>query len=243
MADPFGTSAPILDLYSGGFPGSTNPGTNPLSGGTDISLGTPSPGGITGIGPTDSSGSGAAPGGGSSLGGALGAGAAGAGLLYSLFNNNTPQSVTNLQNLQGQVAGEAQSFTQQGQGLESYLTSGGLPPAQAAQVDAAKQAAKARVVQNAATSGLSTDPNQNSALGQDLASADQQGLILQGKFQQELFQAGQQLTAQGVQLTGLDASLLEKLQQIDQTNTDDIGKSIAAFAGALGKVALPALGV
>jgi hypothetical protein len=108
----------------------------------------------------------------------------------------------------------------------SYLTSGTLPAGLKAQLDQATAAAKARVISNYASQGLSTDPNQNSALAQQLAMIDQQAVI-------SIAQIGQQLFTSGVSASGLSSQLYGQLVQIDATQTANIGKAIANFAGAI----------
>jgi hypothetical protein len=127
---------------------------------------------------------------------------------------------------QNQLQGQANQLSAQGQQFMSYLQTGTLPAGLQAAVDRATQAAKAQIIANAARNGLSTDPTQNSALAQDLASADRNALIAVAQEGESLFKSG----ADEVQLS---SQILDKLMQIDQQQTANMGKAIANFAGAL----------
>jgi hypothetical protein len=173
-----------------------------------------------------------------------GAGVAGGGLLYNILQgdkNNDP----NLSALEGQAgtfASEGKSLLSEGRGLEQYLKQGTLPPGLQAKVEADTQANKARITQNAGTSGSSTDPRQNSALTQDLAAADRSGTIEGADYQMKLAQVGQQMVSQGLQATGLSSQLYESLYKFDQQQNTDLMSSISNFAKALAPIAGTAIG-
>ena len=150
------------------------------------------------------------------LGLALGAG----GLGYSILNGQ--KQTANEQALEQQ----AQNSAALGNQLSSYLTSGTLPPGLQAGVTSAVQNAKAVAISNAAHNGLSTDPTQNTALAQQLAAIDAQTPALTA-------QIGQELLAGGQAASGLSSQTYTTLANIDQTQTQAIGKAIASMAAAL----------
>jgi hypothetical protein len=115
----------------------------------------------------------------------------------------------------------------QGQQLQSYLTSGTLPPALKAQLDQATAAEKARIVSGYAARGQPTDPNQNSALAQELNNVDTNAVAA-------MAQAQIQMLNTGLQETGLSTQLYETLVKLDQGQNDQLMKAISSFAAALG---------
>jgi len=110
---------------------------------------------------------------------------------------------------------------------QQYLTTGTLPPAIKANVDAASQAAKAKIISNYANRGLPTDPTKNSSLAAELAQVDQNAVITTG-------QIGQQLLTAGLDQTKLSTDIYNKLVGIDQTQQAAIQKALASFAAAMG---------
>lgn len=172
-----------------------------------------------------------------------GAGIAGGLLGYDLLKGNpTDPNMTALSGEAGALAGAGSNLLSTGQGLQSYLTQGGLPPALQAKVEQDTQANKARVIQNAGTSGSSTNPRQNSALTQDLAAADRTGTAESADYQMKLAQTGQQLISSGLQATGLSSQLYESLYKYDQQQNSDLMSSITNFAKALVPIAGGILG-
>jgi hypothetical protein len=171
-----------------------------------------------------------------------GAGIAGGLLGYNLLKGNP--SDPNLDALKGQagaLGATGSSLLTEGRGLQSYLTQGTLPPALQAKVEQDTQANRARIIQNAGTSGSSTDPKQNSALTQDLAAADRSGTIAAADYEMKLAQTGQQLITSGLQATGLSSQLYESLYKYDQQQNSDLMSSITKFASAIAPIAAAAL--
>jgi hypothetical protein len=146
---------------------------------------------------------------------------AGGGLIYNLMQGNKPPAGTS------QLQNEAAYQGAQGAQLQSYLASGTLPPGLQAAVTQATAAAKATAISNAARNGQNTDPTQNSALAQQLASIDQNAIITTA-------QVGEQLLQQGLSESQLSSQIYETLVKIDETQRQQIGSSIMSFAGALG---------
>ena len=165
----------------------------------------------------------------------LGIAAAGAGLGLSFLRGN--QTDPNQQQLQAeapQLLAQGQAITASGQQLQTYLTSGTLPPALQSQVTSAVQAEKARIIQNHASNGENTNPTQNSALAAELSQADINGINLGGQLEQQLFTAGNQLLQTGINETGLSTQLYETLTKMDEANTTQLMSAIASMAASLG---------
>ena len=145
--------------------------------------------------------------------------AAGGALAYDVLKGN-PDTAAEKQlqqsatTLQGQAAGLTATGTQ----LTSYLTTGPLPPGQQAQVPQAVAARKAQIIANAAAHGQNTNPTQNSGLAQDLAAADQEGLVIAGQLETQLASAGTTLINSGLNATGLSSEIYQALVKIDQHN-------------------------
>lgn len=147
---------------------------------------------------------------------AVGAG----GLAYAMSQGQQPPKFS------PEMQAQAARLDANGQQLMSYLQSGNLPPGLKASLDQASSAAKAKIISNFAAQGLNTDPNQNTALAQQLAQVDQQAII-------STAQIGQQLMQSGITESGLASDLYKTLANIDQTQTAAIGKAIANFAAAI----------
>lgn len=154
-------------------------------------------------------------------------------------------------------------LTDQGTALQSYLTSGTLPPQYMSQIDQAIADAKTTAVSNAAKNGQPTDPTKNTALAQSLAQIDNQKPAMITQIANQLFGAGQQLvgtgtagnqaaagslTSGGLNLTGNTASsllqggqgqaglsgqLYTTLTGIDSTAAKQTADAIAKLAAAL----------
>ena len=150
------------------------------------------------------------------LGAALSAG----GLGYQIFQGQQQSGANQT------IADQANSLNAQGKQLAAYLQSGDLPPGLKASLTQATEGAKAKVIQNFANQGLSTDPTKNSALQQQIAAIDQQAII-------STAQIGQQLLTTGINESGMASDLYKKLSDIDATQTAAIGKAIASMASAL----------
>ena len=176
----------------------------------------------------------AAPSGGSSFLGDLGKGAwssitknplgiaAAGGLLgYDLLRGNPTDPN------QALLKQKADQLGAQGDTLRNYLATGTLPPALKAQLDQATKAEKARIVSGYAAKGMPTDPNQNSALAQELNSVDTNAVAA-------MAQAQIQMLNTGLEETGLSTRLYETLVKLDSQQNDQLMKAISSFAAALG---------
>lgn len=165
----------------------------------------------------------------------LGLAIAGGGLAYDVLQGNkTDPNQQQLQNEAPQLLAQGSALSASGQQLQTYLTSGTLPPNLQAQVNQSVAAAKAQIVANAAGNGQNTNPTQNSQLAADLAAADQNGLVLAGQLEQNLFSSGTQLLQTGVNETGLSTQIYQTLVNMDKANNQEIMTAIAGMASALG---------
>jgi hypothetical protein len=128
----------------------------------------------------------------------------------------------------------------QGEALQSYLSTGTLPQNIQAQVDQQVAAAKAQITQGYASRGMSTDPNQNSALAQDLANVDTQAQSLKGNLETQMNTAGTQmvqtansLIQTGVNATNISAQIPIMMQNLNLQLAQATSAAISSFAAAL----------
>jgi hypothetical protein len=136
----------------------------------------------------------------------------------------------------------------QGEALQTYLTSGTLPPQYMTQINQAIQSAKTNAISQAASSGQSTDPTKNSVLAAQLAEIDNQTPAMITQVANTLFSAGTSDVNAGSGLTtssagsllgagqgasGLSNQLYQTLVQNDTTQAANTGKAIASLAAAL----------
>jgi len=136
----------------------------------------------------------------------------------------------------------------QGEALQTYLTSGTLPPQYMTQINQAIQSAKTNAISQAASSGQSTDPTKNSVLAAQLAEIDNQTPAMITQVANTLFSAGTSDVNAGSGLTtssagsllgagqgasGLSDQLYQTLVQNDTTQAANTGKAIASLAAAM----------
>jgi hypothetical protein len=219
-ADAFGNpigGGPSPDPYAGGSP---SLGANPSQGGGLIGPQAPpgataQPGFLDGItnsimNPTLSG-----------VGKVAGVAAAGAGLGFDLLKGNPTDP--NQKMLQAQAG----QLSAQGQQLESYLKNGTLPPALQAQLKQATAAEKARIVSGYAARNQPTDPNQNSALAQELNAVDTNAIAAMADAQIQLLNTG-------IKETGMSTEIYNILTKLDMQNNQQLMQAISSFAAALG---------
>lgn len=140
---------------------------------------------------------------------------------YDLLKGNpTDPNQKVLQAQAGQLSAE-------GSQLESYLKNGTLPPALQAQLKQATDAEKARIISGYASRNQPTDPNQNSALAQELNAVDTNAIAAMAQTQIQLLNTG-------INETGMSTQLYETLVKLDQNQNQDTMKAIQSFAAALG---------
>lgn len=147
---------------------------------------------------------------------ALGAGALG----YDALKGQKPLAD------QSALQSQATQLSAQGQQFMSYLQQGKLPAGLQTLVDKQTQAAKAMAISNAAKNGQSTDPTTNTQLADAINSAQQQATA-------QVAQLGEQLFKQGMDETQMSAQIMQYLTNLDEQQTQSMGKSIAAFAASL----------
>lgn len=134
----------------------------------------------------------------------------------------------------------AQPLLTSGQTLTQYLATGSLPPDFQAQVKRQVDAAKAAIIQGYGARGQSTNPQQNSALQQDLMNVDVQAQDLTAKLESTLATAGtqmvqtaNQLLASGLSATRLSAELPIQVSQLNTQLNKAMADSLSNFAAAL----------
>jgi hypothetical protein len=175
------------------------------------------------------------------------------GLGYNLYSGyQQKQQLQQLTQQEQQQAQQAQQVSQaeqaaaqpllsQGNTLISYLTTNTLPPQFQAQIQQTVAAQKAQIIQGYATRGMSTNPQQNSALAQDLANVDTQTQSLQANLESTLATAGTQLTQQanallqsGMNATELSARIPIMVQELNAQLGQQTSQAISSFASAFG---------
>lgn len=159
----------------------------------------------------------------------------------------------------GPISAKGGEFIQQGQdintkgaALQQFIATGTLPDEYEAQVQQGLQAAKTKVIANAAARGMPTDPTKNSTLAQELAQIDNQAPILRSQIAKTLADTGSSiissgnqtattganlsangLVTAGVQAAGLSSNIYKQLVDIDNAKNTARGNAIANFAAAL----------
>lgn len=178
------------------------------------------------------------------------AGVAGLGAnLYTGYEQKQELSALNKQEATNAATAASISATDQaaaaplltsGQTLMQYLTTNTLPPQFQASVKQQVDAQKAQIIQGYASRGMSTDPNQNSGLAQDLANVDVQAQTLQANLESTLSTAGNQmvttanqLLSSGLSATQLSAELPIQVAQLNSTLNAQMAQAISGFAAAL----------
>lgn len=156
--------------------------------------------------------------------------------------NLAKQEAATAQQTQQETTAAAQPFIVNGENLTQYLTTGTLPPDWQANVTQSVNGAKASIIQGYASRGMSTDPNQNSALAQDLSNVDLQANTLTASLEGTLATAGNQMvtTANGLLQTGLSAAQISAelpamMLQLTNTMNASTAQALAGFASAVGK--------
>jgi hypothetical protein len=161
------------------------------------------------------------------LGIALGAG----GLGYDIFKGNqASQAQQQMQQLAAQQQGTNANLVGEGQNLVNPLMTGNLPPMYQAQITQAVNDAKTRAISNAAAQGMPTDPTKNSVLAQELSSIDAQVPQMTAQVAQQLAQTGTGLISAGTGAAGISSQLYGQLASMDQTQSANTAKAIAALA-------------
>ncbi len=117
-------------------------------------------------------------------------------------------------------------MNQQSQGMMKSLTSGTRPPGLDQAIKLSTQAAEANAVANAARNGMPTNPVQNTALAQQLASIRQNAVA-------DVAKMGVQLMSQGLSMAQISNQLYLQLEQLNRQQSRDTGVAIANFAAAL----------
>ena len=134
----------------------------------------------------------------------------------------------------------AQPLLTSGESLTQYLATGTLPPAFQAQLQQQIAAARASIIQGYASRGMSTNPQQNSQLNQDLNNVNLQSEALQANLESTLNTAGTQLVStannlisSGLSALQISAQLPLQVSQLNSQLNAQMAQSISSFAAAL----------
>ena len=175
-----------------------------------------------------------------------------AGLGYSLYGGYEQKQALNQLNQQeagaaasaqaiaAQETNAAQPLITQGTALTQYLTTNTLPPQYQSMVAQQVAAQKAAIIQGYASRGQNSNPEQNSALQQDLNNVDTQASTLQANLEQQLAQAGtqmvttaNQLLQSGASATQISAELPIQIAQLNASLNATTSTAISNFAAAM----------
>ena len=174
------------------------------------------------------------------------------GLGYSLYSGYEQKQALNQLNQQEagaaasaqaiatQETNAAQPLITQGTALTQYLTTNTLPPQYQSMVAQQVAAQKAAIIQGYASRGQNSNPEQNSALQQDLNNVDTQASTLQANLEQQLAQAGTQMVATANQLlqsgasaTQISAELPIQIAELNASLNATTSTAISNFAAAM----------
>jgi hypothetical protein len=156
----------------------------------------------------------------------------------------TEQAATSLANQGAAANAAAQPYLAQGNQWVTAATNGTLLPADQAALQAQVQAAIAQVTQGYASRGMSTNPEQNSSLAQDIQSIQNQAQVTTSQILQGYASTGTQITNtansllnSGASDTAISGQLANSVSQLSTSLAQTTGSAIANFAAALaGKV-------
>ena len=169
--------------------------------------------------------------------------------LYSGYEQNQQLKALNAQEQQNAAqaasisaadTAAAQPLLTSGESLTQYLATGTLPPAFQAQLQQQIAAARASIIQGYASRGMSTNPQQNSQLNQDLNNVNLQSEALQANLESTLNTAGTQLVStannlisSGLSALQISAQLPLQVSQLNSQLNAQMAQSISSFAAAL----------
>ena len=140
----------------------------------------------------------------------------GGGLLAALMKGNQKMPG------EGELRAQAADFAAQGKTLQSYLTSGTLPPGVAQSLHSAGEAAKTSIRSQYAARGMSG----SDAEARDLANVDT-SIVTQGAG------IASDLLSKGVQESGLSAQLYQTIMNAATQEDASLGQAISGFAQSL----------
>lgn len=127
-----------------------------------------------------------------------------------------------------QLQGEASSLASEGRAMESYLTSGTLPPGLQSSISAASLAAKATIRSQYAAHGMSG----STAESQDLAGVDQRSVAQAAQIAEQLF-------SQGLSATGMANNLYLALMNEQMQQDNALSGAVGNLAGAMAMMGQP----
>jgi hypothetical protein len=183
-------------------------------------------------------------------GGALLANASGAfGTKDALAGGSTANADKLAQNAAADAAGAktltdlANTNVQQGNQLQSYLTSGTLPPGMAAQVEAARQSAIAGATQMYANLGMGAG---STSFMQDMGAINQQAVATTAQIAESLYNSGIQqatlasnLYSEALAYSNADTSIYQNLLTHNLQADQNLSQSVNGFVTALANMGRP----
>jgi len=165
-----------------------------------------------------------------------------AGLGWNMFQGYQGQQA--LKNLQQQETDYQNRIAQAGQASlsaarpmlqagEALMTGGPVPAPMQALLDSFRNAQRARVIQSYGGQSLSTDPQKNTALAQDLNAVDNQMLALREQLGQQITDTANRMLSTGASATQIAAELPMMMQRLDIQLQQMTGNAITNFAAAM----------
>jgi hypothetical protein len=124
---------------------------------------------------------------------------------------------------------EAAALASQGNQLQSFLTTGNLPPGVQGSLNQAKEAAKATVKAGYAQRGESG----SSAEAQDLANVDETVAGKGADIAMQLFNTGLSEVGHGLTAENISTQLYQEILNLALSQDQQLGQAIGNFAGSL----------
>ena len=165
-----------------------------------------------------------------------------AGLGYNLYQGyQSQQALKALQqqetNYQNQIASAGQAALSAAGPMEAMgtaLMSGGPVPApMQAMLDQYRNSQRATIIQGYAARNQNTNPQQNSALNQDLNAVDENMLALRESIGNQILTTANQMLSAGASATSIAAELPLMMQRMNIQLQAMSGNAIANFASAM----------
>ena len=150
------------------------------------------------------------------------------GRIFTAPTTEAEQAQKAIAQQQSQLTGQQQQLGTQ---LESYVTSGGLPPNMQAAVDAALQNADASTRARFAQLGLTGSTMEASQEGQNV----QQSMINTGQLEQMLFQLGENAIQQAFGGLSSQGNIWSQIGTEQAAADKALSDQIAAFVGGITK--------
>ncbi len=155
---------------------------------------------------------------------------AGLGLGYDLLKGNeTPQYEPQVGGAARNITAAAQGLEQQGGQLQSYLTSGNLPPGVNASLDVATNSAIASIKSQYASLGMSGSSAEAEDINNVMLEKQAQG----SQIALSLYQQGTSEITSALGAFGEEANIYSQLMDVGIQQNAELGQAISSFAAAL----------